>query len=169
MSNHGEDVVCEEGKIIEAGQVEQTVPLPIPPRVTPPVPTIPFFSISERIEGDGPWQEAIMSTLMRIQNTTFDHTFAENAADIDRVMVLGHQPVAETAPGEDTADSIILELSRIWPPGTHPPSISHITDTSTTTTAATTTICMDERSSESVASRSDMSQWCGACGCGRRV
>ena len=113
MSNHGEDAVCEEGEIVEAGQVEQVVPLPIPPRATPPVPTIPLFSILEWIEGDGPQQEAIMSTLMWIRNTTFDHIFAENAADIDRVMVLGCWPMAEAMPGEDATDSVILELSHI--------------------------------------------------------
>ena len=152
MSNHGENTVREEGEIVEAGQVEQVIPLPVPPCATPPVPTIPLFSILERIEGDGPWQEAIMSALMRIQNTTFDHTFAENAADIDRVMVLGRRPVAEASPGEAATDSVILELGRIRQPGTRPPSVIHSTDTSTTTTATTTTICTDEWSSESMAS-----------------
>ena len=66
MSYHGEDTVREEGEIVEEGQVEQTIPLPIPPRATPPVPTIPLFSISEWIEGNGPRQEAIMSALMPI-------------------------------------------------------------------------------------------------------
>ena len=135
MSNHGEDTVCEEGEVIETSQVEQTVPLPIPPRATPPVPTVPLFSISEQIEGNGPRQEAIMSALMRIWNTTFDHTFAENAADIDRVMVLGHQPMAETSTGEAATDSVILELGCIRPPGTCPPSVHHTTDTTTMTTA----------------------------------
>ena len=64
MSHHGEDIVHEEGEIIEAGQGKQVVPLPIPPHVTPPVPVIPLFSISEQIEGKGPRQEAIMATLM---------------------------------------------------------------------------------------------------------
>ena len=66
MSHHGEDIVLEEGEVIEAGQVEQAIPLPIPPRATPPVSTIPLFSISERIEGNSPRQEAIMSALMWI-------------------------------------------------------------------------------------------------------
>ena len=66
MSQHGADIVREEGEVIEEGQGKQVVPLPIPPRATPPVPTIPLFSISERIEGDGPRQEAIMAALMRI-------------------------------------------------------------------------------------------------------
>ena len=61
MSQHGENAVRKEGEVIEEGQDKQVVPLPIPPHATPPVPTIPLFSISERIEGDGPWQEAIMS------------------------------------------------------------------------------------------------------------
>ena len=158
MSQHGENNVHEEGEIVEAGQDEQTIPLPVPPRATPPVPTVPLFSISERIEGNGPRHEAIMSALMRIRNTTFDHSFAENAADIDRVMVLGHQPMAETSTGEAATDSVILELGRIRPPGTRPPSIVHSTDTGTTTTAATTAIRTDEQSSESVATRSDTSQ-----------
>ena len=64
MTNHGEDVVLEEGKVIETGQVKQALPLPIPPRVTPPIPTIPFLSVLEWIEGSGPRQEAIMATLM---------------------------------------------------------------------------------------------------------
>ena len=169
MSNHGENTVCEEGEIIETSQVKQTVPLPIPPHATPPLPANTLLSISERIEGDGPWQEAIMSTLMRIRNTMFDYTFAKNATDIDRVMVLGCQPMAETLPGEDTADSVILELNRIQPPGTRPPSICHTPITSAATTTAATTIHTDERSSESVASRSDTSQRHGACGYRRRV
>ena len=110
-----------------------------------------------------------MAALMQIRNTTFDHSFAENATDIDRVMVLGRQPMAETSPGEDTTDRVILELGRIWPPGTRPPSIVHSTDTGTTTTAATTTVRTDERSSESMASQSDTSQRRGARGRGRRV
>ena len=66
MSSQGENPVHEEGEIVKEGQVEQTLPLPIPPCTTPPVSTVPLFSISERIEGDSPRQEAIMSTLMRI-------------------------------------------------------------------------------------------------------
>ena len=169
MSNHGEDTIREEGKVIETSQVEQTVPLPIPPRTTPPLPANTFLSILEQIEGDGPWQEAIMSTLMQIRNTTFNHTFAENATDIDRVMVLGHQLMAETSSGEGNSNCIILELDHIQPPGTCPPSIRSVTDTGTTTTAATTTIRMDEQSGKSVASRLDTSQQRGAHGRGRRV
>ena len=118
MTNHGENIVLEEGEVIKARQDKQAILLPIPPHTTPPIPTIPLFSISERIEGDGPRQEAIMAALMQIRNTMFDYTFSENAADIDRVMVLGCQLVAETSPGEDHTNSIILELSCIWPPGT---------------------------------------------------
>ena len=158
MSQHGENTVHKEGKTIEEGQNKQVVPLPIPPCVTPPVPVIPLFSISEQIEGEGPRQEAIMAALMQICNTTFDHTFAENATDIDRVMVLGCQPMAKASPGEGNTDSIILELSHIWPPGTRPPSICHATDTSVTTTTATTTVHEDEWSSKSMAPQSDMSQ-----------
>ena len=66
MTDHGEDIVLEEGEVVKTGQVEQAVPLPIPPCTTPPVPTIPLLSISEWIEGDGPRQEAIMATLMQI-------------------------------------------------------------------------------------------------------
>ena len=66
MTNHGEDIVLKEGEVVEASQDKQVVPLPIPPRATPPVPTIPFLSISEWVEGDGPRQEAIMAALMRI-------------------------------------------------------------------------------------------------------
>ena len=42
MSQHGENTVHEGGGIIEEGQVEQAIPLPVPPRTTPPVPTIPL-------------------------------------------------------------------------------------------------------------------------------
>ena len=42
MSDHGEDTIHEEGEIVKAGQDEQTLPLPIPPHATPPVPTIPL-------------------------------------------------------------------------------------------------------------------------------
>ena len=48
------------------------------------------------------------------------------------------QLVAEALTGEDATDRIILELDRIRPPGTRPPSISYTTDTSATTAAATT-------------------------------
>ena len=64
MTTHGEDIVLEEGEVVEAGQDKQAIPLPIPPHVTPPIPTVPFLSVSEQIEGNGPWQEAIMATLM---------------------------------------------------------------------------------------------------------
>ena len=110
MTDHGKNVVLEEGEVIKASQVKQAIPLPIPPCATPPIPTIPLFSISEWIEGDGPRQEAIMAALMRIHNMTFNYTFSENAADIDRVMVLGCQLMAKASSGEDHTDSIILEL-----------------------------------------------------------
>ena len=64
MSNHGEDIILEEGEVVEAGQGKQVVPLPIPPHATPPVPVVPLFSILEWIEGEGPRQEAIMAALM---------------------------------------------------------------------------------------------------------
>ena len=82
MSHHGENTVHEEGEIVKERQSEQAIPLPIPPHVTPPVPTVPLFSISEWIEGDGPRQEAIMSALMRIRNTTFDYTFVTSTTDV---------------------------------------------------------------------------------------
>ena len=64
MPNHSEDIVLEEGEVIEASQVEQAIPLPIPPHATPPLPTVPFLSILDWIEGSSPRQEAIMATLM---------------------------------------------------------------------------------------------------------
>ena len=164
MTNHGENIVLEEGEVIKARQDKQAIPLPIPPCATPPLPTVPFLSILEQIEGDGARQEAIMATLMQIRNTTFKHMFSENATNINRVTVLGRQLMAKTSPGEDHTDSIILELSRIWPPGTRPPTIGSTTNTGMTTTSATTTICEDEWSGGSMASRLDTSQWCGACG-----
>ena len=124
MSNHGENNVHKEGEIIEEGQSEQAIPLPIPPCTTPPVPTVPFLSVSEWIEGNSPRQEAIMAALMHVCATTLNYTFGENATDINRIMVLGCWPVAETLPGQEATDSIILELNGIWPPGTHPPTIS---------------------------------------------
>ena len=47
MTDHGENIVLEEGEVVEAGQNKQAIPLPIPPHATPPVPVIPFLSISE--------------------------------------------------------------------------------------------------------------------------
>ena len=164
MTTHGEDIVLEEGEIVQEGQDEQAVPLPIPPCTTSPLPTIPLLSILEWIEGNGPRQEVIMAALMRIRNTTFNHTFSENAANIDRVMVLGCQLVAKTSPGENHTNSIILELGCIQPPGTHPPTISSTTNTGSMATTATTAVREDKWSGESMASQSDTSQWCGTRG-----
>ena len=92
-----------------------------------------------------------MAMLMQIRNTMFDHTFTENAADINRVMVLGCQLVAEATPGEDSTNGVILELGHIHPAGTHSPAVHNFTNTGLMTSTATTAIHEDEWSSESMA------------------
>ena len=89
--------------------------------------------------------------------------------NINQIMVLGCQLVAETPLGEDHAHGVILELNSVWAAGTCPPTLICSTDTGSTTSPSTTTVCKDEQSSESVAPQLNLPQWCGACGQGRSV